>query len=91
MPNTILHHVKVLPLGFLGAYGLPAAPYGRLTAVCRQLAGLPSIGDKKRGRKRRATGVLLILAHVVMSLNSNCNFESTARSCAKLNTQRHGS
>ena len=24
--NTIFHHAKVLPLGFLGAYGLPAAP-----------------------------------------------------------------
>ena len=24
--NTIFHHAKVLPLGFLGAYGLPDAP-----------------------------------------------------------------
>ena len=24
--NTIFHHDKVLPLGFLGAYGLPDAP-----------------------------------------------------------------
>ena len=26
VPNTIFHHAKVLPLGFLGAYGLPDAP-----------------------------------------------------------------
>ena len=26
VPNTIFHHAKVLPLGFLGAFGLPDAP-----------------------------------------------------------------
>ena len=36
--NTIFHHDKVLPLGLLRAYGLPDAPQGRLTAVCRLLA-----------------------------------------------------
>ena len=53
----MLHDVKVLPLGFLGAYGLPAAPYGRLTAVCHLLAA-QNQGDKMRGGKQQPTGVL---------------------------------